>query len=258
MIDVHSHILFGVDDGPSCIEQSVEMLKEAQRIGIRSIIASPHYNDPIFNLSRAEENYKELVSRAKEYDVTLYMSCEVFINPDNPVQIRNRREFDLNRAGIIIFEFPFGMNSKKCIGGIHKISLQNVMPVIAHVERNRSFINDFSSVVSLIKAGYYIQVDAASIVGVYGSRIKEYSKKLIQMGLVDMVASNAHCVGDYANWFREAYRNVSNWIGNDEAGMLFLDNAKNLLEYKYVNKFIEYKSPQNNSINSDVHSVLII
>jgi protein-tyrosine phosphatase len=242
MIDVHSHIIFGVDDGPSCIEQSLEMLKEADRVGIRTIIATPHFHEPIFDLERVEENYQELLFRAKDYDIGIQLAYEVFINPESHLQSNNRRKFNLNKGELMLLEFPFGVNPQKCFENVCKLNLQNIIPIITHIERNRNFINEFGCVVSLIKAGCYIQVDAASIIGVYGSRIKEYTKKLIQMRLVDMVASNAHCADDYTKWYMQAYSNVIHWIGKDGASMLFHDNAKSLLEDNYRNKLMTYNN----------------
>ncbi|MHB8062190.1 MAG: tyrosine-protein phosphatase [Ruminiclostridium sp.] len=230
MIDIHSHIIFGVDDGPSTITQSLNMIKEAERLGIGLIVASPHYHETVYDLERVEENYQELLYRASDYDVTINMGYEVFVNPNNQALIKNRKKLSMSRSGLILFEFPFNANPQECIEMVCKIRLQKIIPVIAHIERNRVFLNRIEYFVAFIKAGCYIQIDAASIVGVYGSRIKEFSKKLIQLKFVDMVASNAHCAADYLNWYAKAYNNVSQWVGKEAASMLFHDNAKNILE----------------------------
>ncbi len=242
MIDVHSHIIFDVDDGPSCIEQSLRMVKEADRIGIRTIIASPHYHEPIFSLEKVEENYQQLLYASKDYDVKLYLTQEVFVDSMNYIRLNNRQKQNINKAGLMLFEFPFNATPRDCINNIYNLKASNIVPVIAHIERNKYFIKDMASVVSLIKAGCYIQLDAASIIGVYGVRVKDYSKKLIQMGLVDMIASNAHCAEDYTNWFMEAYRNVARWVGMDAAGMLFYYNAKRILENKGSNVINTYNN----------------
>ena len=230
MIDVHSHIIFGVDDGPSCIEQSLDMIKAADRIGINFIMATPHFQEQIFDLNRVEENYHELLFRARDYDVVLNLAYEIFLDPSYIVQFNNRRLFSPNKSGFILLEFPFGIKPHKCIESIYKMDLQNITPVIAHIERNRSFMKDIRFVETLIRAGCYIQLDAASIIGVYGSRVKEFAKKLIKLRYVDMIASNAHCAEDYSNWYLEAYRKVAHWVGKVEAGMLFNYNAKGIIE----------------------------
>jgi len=230
MIDIHSHIIFGVDDGPSTITQSLNMIKEAERLGIGLIVASPHYHETVFDLERVEENYRELLYRASDYDITINIGYEVFANPINQALIKNKKKLSMNKSEIILFEFPFNASPQKCVEMVCKFRLQKIIPVIAHLERNRTFINKIEYFVELIKAGCYIQIDAASIAGVYGFRIKEFSKKLLQMRFVDMVASNAHCAADYVEWYTKAYNNVSQWVGKEEASVLFHDNVKSILD----------------------------
>ncbi len=238
MIDVHSHIIFGVDDGPSNIEQSLEMLKEADSIGIRTIIASPHFHETVYDLERVENNYQELLYRAKPYDVDIQLAYEIYIEPGINFPFINTAKSSLNKSGLMLFEFPYRVVPDKCIESVYELNLHKIVPVIAHIERNRSLLRNFGSVVSLIKAGSYIQVDAASIVGVYGSKVREYTKKLIQMRLVDMVASNAHCAEDYSKWYLEAYNSVVRWAGKESAVMLFHNNAEKILEGDNNNIFI--------------------
>lgn len=230
MIDIHSHVIFGVDDGPSNLTQSLKMIKEAERLGIGLIVASPHYQETVYDAELVEENYKELLYKASDYNVKINMGYEVFANPANQALIKNRKKLSLSKSGIILFEFPYNASPQNCIELVCKFRLQNIIPVIAHIERNRVFIDKLEYFVAFIKAGCYIQLDAASIVGIYGSKIKDFSKKLLQMKFIDMVASNAHCADDYVNWYAQAYKNVSNWIGTEEASVLFHDNAKNIIE----------------------------
>lgn len=230
MIDIHSHIIHGVDDGPSNITESLRMIKEAERLGISQIMAAPHYQESIFGLERVEENYQELLYRAQDYDVVINLGFEVFVDPNNHSYFKNRKKLSLNKSGVILLEFPFNAPPSKCVDMVWKFRVQKITPVIAHMERNRSFINRFEAFVAFIKAGCYIQLDAASIAGVYGLKIKDFSKRLLQMKLADMVASNAHCAHDYADWYSEAFKNVSNWVGKEEAGILFHNNAKQILD----------------------------
>ncbi len=230
MLDIHSHIIHGVDDGPSNINDSLKMIQEAERLGISLVVASPHYQEAVFGLECLEEHYQELLYKAEDYDVEIKLGFEVFANPNNNVLMKNRKKLSLNKMGVVLMEFPFNADPQKCVEMIWKLRIQKVIPILAHLERNRTFINKFEYFVALIKAGCYIQIDAASIAGVYGSKVKDFSKKLIQMKFVDMVASNAHCAADYVNWYSEAFKNVSNWVGKEAAGLLFHNNVKNIIE----------------------------
>lgn len=234
MIDVHSHIIFGVDDGPSSLEQSVKMLKEADSIGIRTIVAAPHFHETVYELERVENNYQELLYRAKAYDVDIKLAYEIYVEQGANFHFINRVKSGLDKSGLMLFEFPYRVSPEKCVESVYELNLHKIVPVIAHIERNRSLLRDFGSVVSLIKAGSYIQVDAASILGVYGRKVREYTKKLIRMRLVDMVASNAHCAEDYSKWYLEAYSTVVRWAGKETAVMLFHSNAEKILDENHV------------------------
>jgi protein-tyrosine phosphatase len=229
MIDVHSHIIFGVDDGPSRMEQSIEMVQMAAKLGIRSIVATPHFHEPIFSLNKLEENYQELLTGTRHLEVDICLAYEVFVNPQNPGQTVKPNKLRKNDSGIMLIEFPFGIKPDKCMESICNLNLSGLTPIIAHIERNRTFLNDIGSIVSLVKAGCFLQVDAASIAGVYGSRIKDFSKRLIQLRLVDMVASNAHCPEDYERFYMVAFANVVRWAGDETAEMLFETNASRIL-----------------------------
>jgi len=233
MIDIHSHIIHGVDDGPANMAESLKMIREAERLGISMIVATPHYQEAVFGLERLEENYKELLYKAKDYEVAISLGYEVFADTEGSALLKNKRRLSLNKSGAILFEFPFNASPKKCIELVLRLRMQRITPIIAHIERNRPFINRFENFVEFIKAGCYIQMDAASIVGVYGSGVKEFSRRLLKMKFVDMVASNAHCASDYMDWYREAFKNVSNWVGKEEAGILFHNSPKSVLDGGY-------------------------
>jgi len=229
MIDLHSHIIFGIDDGPADIDSSLRMIEEAEKLGIRLIIATPHYQSQIFESEKVKENYWKLVNKARQYEVKIEMGYEVFFRSYEDFFKRNQKSFTLAGTEKVLIEIPFNANPVLC-KQIAKTMVQNgLVPIISHPERNRNFLDRLADFVELTKSGCLIQVDAASIVGVYGLKVKEFTKKLIKMRLVDMVASNAHCAKDYSDWYMTAYNNTIRWVGQGEARKLFYYNAKELL-----------------------------
>lgn len=234
MIDIHSHLIHGVDDGPSRIEESVRMVEEAERLGIQLIIATPHYQENIYNMEMVEENYQELLCRTKNYDVVIKIGYEVFVDPYNmPMSLtttKGKKSLSLNRTEHVLFEFPFNAKPNYCLDAIRNLQLENIVPVIAHPERNRNFLNNISDLILFIKSGCLIQLDTASIAGLYGIRVKEFAKRLVKMNLADIIASNAHDASDYSRWYFEAYKNVIKWSGQENAYKLFCQNAKNMTD----------------------------
>ena len=229
MIDIHSHIIFGVDDGPSTIEQSASMICHAEKAGIETIVATPHSHEPLFDSERLTDNYQELLYRIRSCNITLKLGYEVFINPAVQTADWKSMELTLDRSRYLLFELPFNSSPKDGFDLLHIFSLKDTVPIIAHPERYRNFLRNFNELNGYINAGCMIQIDAASILGVYGRDVRECAKKLLKLNRADFVASNAHCPEDYANWYRKAFDEVSKWTGDENARRLFLSNAQCIL-----------------------------
>lgn len=234
MVDIHSHIIFGVDDGPINIEQSIEMVGKAEKAGIRTIVATPHSHDKLFATDRIIENYQEILYRIRDLGVTLKLGYEVFIHPAVSGMVKASRGMTLDSGSCLLFEVPFNCTFSDGYSIIHNFRLENITPIIAHLERNRNFLKKNKDISKYINAGCMIQVDAASIIGVYGRSVKEFAKILMECGLVSFVASNAHCAEDYEKWYLIAYRFAVKWVGEENADRLFLRNAESILNKEAI------------------------
>ncbi len=229
MIDIHSHIISGVDDGPSTIEQSVAMAYQAQKAGIKTIIATPHAHESLFDSERLSDNYQELLYRIRDYDIVLKLGYEVFINPSMPGMEKKNIGLTMDDTRYLLFELPFNTLPGEGLGAIQSLRQKDIVPILAHPERNRNFIRNFNELTGYVNAGCLLQIDAASVLGIYGRDVREFAKKLIRWNRVDFVASNAHCAQDYVNWYMKAWSEVSKWSGEASANRLFQSNAENLL-----------------------------
>lgn len=230
MIDIHSHIIFGMDDGSPTLEESIKMLQQAQKLGITTIFATPHYQENIFELESMEHNFLKVVEKAFEYGITLKMGSEVYINPFVDKLVQEKKVLLLNRAGYILLELPYEAIPLYTYETIYKLQLQRLSVIIAHPERNMNLLKDFSIYVNLLERGCLMQVDVGSIVGAYGKAVEEYSKKLIKLKLVHFVASDAHCGKDYEQWYLKAFRRVCKWVGTEYANKLFIYNPQLILD----------------------------
>lgn len=229
MIDIHCHLIHEVDDGPSTIKESMRMVLEAQKIGIRRIVATPHFYDGLFDAQKASENFKELATRVSSYGVELLQGYEVFVAPGIHEFVGNWEDLTLSGSRYLLFELPFGSIPMYCSELLYKLNLGNIIPVMAHPERNMYFIKNIDRLIDFIDEGCLVQLDAASIVGVYGSRARNFSKKLLKLGLVQFIASDAHCANDYTEWFKAAYKQVLNWVGEEHTLKLFSGNQQMIL-----------------------------
>jgi protein-tyrosine phosphatase len=225
MIDIHSHIIFGVDDGPSTIEESLKMVSEASNAGIKTIIATPHFQKEVFENDKIVENYNRLVKCASDFDISILLGYEVFINPSLARMVADKKPLTLNNSGYLLLELPFDSIPIYIYEIIFQLQLLEVTVVIAHPERNRNFLKNFDSLLGLVERGCLLQLDAASIIGVYGRHVKDFTKKLIKLKLVHFIASDAHSAKDYGNWYLKAYKKVNKWVGEEYTEKLFEKNA---------------------------------
>ena len=230
MIDIHSHLVFDVDDGPSAVKESILMVLEAGKLGINGIISTPHYNQELYNSSMVKNNFDELCTRVAGCGIKLYQGYEVFLIPSTPEDVRQRDDLTLNRSRYLLFELPFDCVPKYYDEVLTNLVLNNYTPILAHPERYRYFIKDFNRFLSLVELGCLVQLDAASIIGVYGPESKSFAKKLIKLDLIHFVASDAHCADDYTYRFLPAYRQVQLWGSTEYADKVFCSNPKKILD----------------------------
>lgn len=230
MIDIHSHILHDIDDGATTLEESVRMLKKAKEIGIGTIIATPHYQESLYETGEIGGHFEELAREAEKIGIVLKLGREVFINPFLPDLLKKDRSLTLNQSRYLLLELPYDAIPIYTYETIFKLQLMKILPVLAHPERNMNILRSFVELGRFLERGCLIQVEAGSLVGVYGRQVEEFAEKLIKLNLAHFIASDAHFESDYDNWYLQAYKKVKKIAGEEYAGKLFEHNAQIVLD----------------------------
>ncbi|EOH92000.1 tyrosine-protein phosphatase [Enterococcus villorum] len=221
--DIHNHIIFGVDDGPQTLDESIQLIQQAQTQNISHIIATPHINHRQFDTTQAgiKQNFyivkNELEKR--KIDVSLSLSQELTLSVDL---------FEKYPASVLI---PIKDNQKNCYFLIEITTLaipyyfedtlnylqQHELNCIwAHPERNLAVQSNWK-IVKKIKerSNLMIQVTAGSLLGDFGKKVEKVSWKLLKKGLVDLVASDAHHVSSRPFQLDEAMALISSRVKNE-------------------------------------------
>lgn len=232
MIDIHSHIIFEVDDGPPSIKESIRMVLEAERYGVKDIIATPHYNEQLYHGSNTNENFSTLKSRLSDCDIRLHLGHEVAMSPNMIQNIKELKGKTLCNSRYILFELPFDHIPVYSSELLYVLNVEKMIPILAHPERNRVLVKNFDAFIKFLENGCLVQMDAASIIGVYGSDARIFSEKVIKLHLAHFVASDAHHADDYTNWYLPALKQVIKWAGEKYTTQLFNDNAQKILTNK--------------------------
>lgn len=190
MIDIHCHILPGVDDGPTDTEQALAMAKIAVKDGITGIIATPHISDSFLDAEEIARRTKELNQALKQEGIplTIYPGAELPSHYDLAVW----GDYTLNNGKYILIEFPHShfpsVGARLLEEGIN----QSFWPIIAHPERNPGVMRNPNLLEPLIKMGVKIQITAESIVGTFGPAIQQCAHYLLRRNLVHFIATDGH------------------------------------------------------------------
>jgi len=239
LIDIHSHILPGVDDGAKTEEDSLAMAKAAVEEGITIIAATPHHKN------RAYENYKdEIITNvdvlnklfeANEIPLMVVAGQEVRIYGEVIEDFQKGEIQTVNDSKYILIEFPFDSVPHYAEQLLYDIQLAGLTPVIVHPERNRELLENHRRMYELVKNGALTQVTAASVIGKFGKKMEQFSHQLIEANLTHFIASDAHDTVNRGFLMREAFDLVEKQHGL-EAQYMLMENAHLLINNMNVNR----------------------
>ncbi|WP_078543681.1 tyrosine-protein phosphatase [Litchfieldia alkalitelluris] len=237
MIDIHCHILPGVDDGPQSMVAALEMMKHASNEGIRTIIATPHHNSKYSNarntiFDRVDE-LNELIKK-ENIDLKILPGQEPRIYGDMAVGYEQSELLTLNNTHKYLFvELPSNHVPRYTKQLLFDLQLQGLQPIIVHPERNQEIIENPDVLYKLVESGASTQVTASSVTGHFGKKIQKFSLQLIEANQAHFIASDAHNLKGRTFLLREAYEKIEKEYGIDMV-YLFQDNAEVLVEGKTI------------------------
>lgn len=225
MVDVHCHILPGIDDGPDTIEESLAMAESAIVDGITHVVATPHASsEHNFDYRRVQQLRDRLQTEIGER-LTLATGCDFHLNPENLEALRkNSSPFCINQRDYLLVEFNEISIPPALDETLHDLLLRRIRPIITHPERNAILRRQRERLANWVRLGCYVQVTAGSLTGGFGPRAQEDSLCWIAQGLVHIVASDAHNTRRRPLKLQPAYNLVREQFGEAKARALFDDN----------------------------------
>lgn len=197
MTDVHSHILFGIDDGSRTISESIELLKKLKSVGFNNVILTPHFIlDSTYN-SNYEANikiYNELKERliSENIDINIYLGNEIFIDKNVPTLLEKNIITSLNGTKYVLVEFPMHNKLLNIEDILYEIRSKGYEVVIAHPERYDAFKEDYSIVDTLREDGFLFQSNYSSILGYYGKESIKLLKYMLKRHYIDFLGTDIH------------------------------------------------------------------
>ena len=197
MIDLHCHVLPGLDDGARLLEETLDMARSAPANNIDTIVATPHTLNGFF--VNTWENVVSLTSTvqkaidAEDIAITLYPAMEAQVCPELFDALENGQAATINdNSRYMLLEFPPFSMPPGSMEFVFKLKLQGITPVIAHPERNLILQNDLKQLYDLVKMGALCQLTALSVTGYLGPSVQKSSEQMIKTGLAHVIATDAH------------------------------------------------------------------
>ena len=215
--DIHCHLLPYVDDGAEHASEMEELLLSQAEQGVEVICFTPHLRTGMFTSS--DEDVLRRFGQAKEFvhmrdlPIWLYLSREYYCDKTFLERLETGELMTMGRGNTLLMEFSGRYDVDTICGYIRRAIAAGYLPLAAHVERYPAIVSDAGQVERLIDAGAKIQVNAGSLLGREGLRQKLFSWKLLKLGLVDVVASDAHDPRYRPPELRECARKIESKMG---------------------------------------------
>ena len=230
MIDIHAHILPGIDDGAEDMYEALEMARMAVSSGVSAMVATPHSNIPGTLENYYGEYYIEKFweldrALAKEnIPLTLYAGMEVFMTPDVPRLLSDGKFQRINGSRFLLTEFAFDEEPKYMFEMLKAVRKLGIHPIIAHPERYHCVQDDPEMVYQWRKKGYLVQVNRGSLQGKFGKQSYYTSHELMEHNLVSVIASDCHSPIQRTPYMLDAYEELSNIYSKKVLDVLMYEN----------------------------------
>jgi protein-tyrosine phosphatase len=196
MIDLHTHILPGVDDGVASLEEAVQLARSSWESGVRQIVATPHVRaDYPTTRERIEAGVAEVRRALAEegIPVEIHPGAEVDVDYAAGLDTSELERLTIGAAGrYVLVEVPYFGTPHALEGFASRLRRHRLVPVLAHPERSETFIDEPRRMLELADAGCLVQVTSGSLAGDAGRRVRNAARQLLELGIVNVVASDAH------------------------------------------------------------------
>lgn len=238
MIDFHSHIIYGVDDGAKDIEIAIQILKEASQAGFTDIILTPHYLKNYYIQSKKEiqKRIKEIEKRLKQenININLYQANEVYIMDEMSELINNGTISTINNSKYVLFELPMSTETLNLKSVIYSLLENGNIPIIAHPERYKYIQENPNKLLELIEIGVLFQMNFGSILGQYGKKVQKTAEKLLKHNMVHFLGTDTHRPNMIYNRINEAIHKLNKIIDEKQLKNLLMNNAQKVLQDEKV------------------------
>lgn len=236
MIDIHSHIIPGIDDGSKSMEMTLEMLRNAEKDGTSDIIATPHYlleygETEISEVKALVEEINSIINN-EGINLRVYSGQEVYYTENIIQNYIEGKIGTLNDSKYMLIEFPMRKFDDNILDVIYELQVRDIIPIIAHPERYMPIMEKPSYINKFIDEGYLFQMNGGSLEGKFGEKIKKTAEILLENGVYNFIGSDAHNTKNRTIGLANAMSLVDKYENN--IGKIFEDSSRKLLNNERI------------------------
>jgi len=255
VIDIHNHIIPGVDDGAKTVEIALDMVREAQRQGIKRLVLTPHLYEP--DIMDGTKAWQEKIERGKDrlFDAIAKDGQGIDIEIEIAAEVRYQDwldkiidELDVLIGGkYLLLEFSFNFVPNRIEDIIYDLIKRNITPILAHPERIVPWQNEPGKVIELIRLGCLTQIDLGSVLGSLGRSSEKLAKILLDNEAVHLVGSDSHNLSSRPLYAKSGHAWLCDNYGQNLADKLLIENPERVVRGAELEIFIPYleKQPDN-------------
>jgi protein-tyrosine phosphatase len=247
MIDFHSHIIHGIDDGAKSLNMSLEMLRISESEGVEYICATPHFITEEFEITK--EKYIEkldrlvIASREENIKIQILPGLEIYMHPDLPKLYKEKKIWGINDSEYLLVELPMGQFPIYTEDVFYELMLLGVKPILAHPERNIKIMENHDLIINLIRQGVLMQINSGSLLGDYGKEVKKNAEIFVVRNMVHILGSDGHNITGRKTKLKAAYEIVEN--KNKVVYNWILENQNNIIDNIQTSEFLELNLKKN-------------
>ncbi|MCS7237510.1 MAG: hypothetical protein NZ899_04485 [Thermoguttaceae bacterium] len=232
-VDIHCHILPGLDDGPSDWQEALQMARLAVAQGVTHLVATPHQLGAFSSNSATKiaDVFSEFQRRLAQLELPLkvFLGADVRIEPELPARLIRGEVLPIGPAGrYVLVELPFDV-SLPLLPVLEGIRAAGFRPILTHPERSLAVGRHLEELRRWVNGGGVIQLTGGSLVGSFGVEVQARAERLLREGLVHVVASDAHGALKRRPLWRRVYERLEELLGEEPADLLCHDNPACIL-----------------------------
>ena len=238
MIDMHSHILPSIDDGSRNIEETVDMLQEANQAGFTTVVATSHYYLGYYEVEEKErlKYISDVIDEIQDLasNLQIYIGSEIYVNSQMVNWLKEHKASSINGTKYVLFELPFQYQIQNLQDVIYSLLSHKYVPIIAHPERYEYVQKDPNILLNYIDLGVLFQSNYGSVIGQYGKAAKKTVTKLLENNFVHFLGSDAHRHKSIYTKIPNALEELGKIISNEKINEITNINPKLVLENKNI------------------------